>query len=67
MPKKDRILTAVQRLDAAYALASATAYDDRALWGKLPSGTIKPVTLSAEQQAAMDFFTSYASSGNYED
>ena len=41
---RDRVHTALQRLDAAYHLATGTVYADRALWDKLPAGTIVPVT-----------------------
>ena len=54
---QSRIKTAQYRLRASYLLATGVAApDDRALWNKAASGTIKEVTLSPDQQKAMDLW-----------
>ena len=64
--KRDRVETAIQRLDAAYHLATGTLYEDKTLWNTVPRGTIAAVTLSPEQQRAMDFYLRFAECGNME-
>ena len=41
--KRDRIETAIQRLDAAYHLATGTLYEELQLWNTMPRGTIAAV------------------------
>ena len=60
-------MTALQRLDAAHHLATGTVYEDKALWSKMPSGTISPVTLSPEQQQAMNHYMQFAKCAKLED
>ena len=51
---QDRTASARYRLRASYLLATGVvAPDDRALWNKAASGTIKEVVLSEDQQKAM--------------
>ena len=56
--RRDRIGSARLRLSASYHLATGVvAPEERELWNKKSSGTIKEVTLSADQQQAMDYWT----------
>ena len=64
----DRIQSALQRIHAAYCLAmQVTIVEDRAPWSKQVGSAIKEVTLSKDQQAAMDFFKRAMSVDNTED
>ena len=53
----DRMHSALQRLRASYYLATGVAApDERALGDRTATGTISEVTLSKDQQEAMDYF-----------
>ena len=63
-----RVDTAKTRLRASYVLATGTvAPGDRALWNKTASGTIKEVTLSEDQQKAMEYWKRHFDVSSAED
>ena len=63
-----RTKTAQFRLRASYYLAfGIVAPTDRAVWNKVASGSIKEVTLSTDQQMAMDYWVRHFDVGSAED
>ena len=58
--KQDRIKSSLQRIRASYYLATGvSAPEDRALWDKAPSGTIKELKLSDDQKSYGVLHSSY--------
>ena len=65
---QDRIKTSRYRLLASSLLATGVAApSDRALWDISATGTIKEVTLSLDQQKAMDYWVRHFDVCNAED
>ena len=65
---QDRTESARCRLQASYCLATGVvAPDDRALWNRTASGTIKEVTLSDDQQKAMGYWVRHFDVSSAED
>ena len=66
--RRDRIDSAKHRLRASYYLATGVlAPDDRDLWNKSFGGTIKEVTLSDDQQRAMEYWVRFFDVASAED
>ena len=65
---QDRTASARYRLRASYLLATGVvAPDDRALWNKAASGSIKEVVLSEDQQKAMAYWVRHFDVASAED